>query len=1572
MLKQLFLPLLLFLTLLVTGAEGENRLLARPGYSPKIHTAGDANYRADENGLHLQLSGHLAVVGIRFPLTEGTTDLLLSGESSCRDVKEGAESWRQGQVSLIFFDKEGRRMKTRSGNRPHRLSGTQTWRAFQLGFTVPEGAVSAELDGSNYGESGRVEFRNLKLSEHRGKLRMDAPVPDGSTQEQIWSLDDAFREKNALRETICLNGLWQFLPVREADSRQIPPPGSGWGYFKVPGVIPDNSWLSGSAQSIWYHPQQTDRIPEAEINRAWYRRTLIPPREWSGKRLILAFTGLQSRADVFVDGRKAGRSFYPGTPVDLTGFLKPGKRSELAVLVAAVRSKESSKIYMAGDRTVKAFEMRNRGITGDLFLSAIPDAGVFSDVRIETSVRKWRIAFDCGLERIRPGRYRIRAEIREKEKPIRVFDSPFFELRNGQSRYRFDSPWRDPKLWDTDHPENLYTATLTLFSAESDTPLDQFGPEQFGFREFRIEGRQFLLNEIPIHLRMLVAQLPTYSPDVTNDAHCDAICRKLSELNVNTLISGAYNCDPGTIGYQDSFYRSAARHGILTSLTLPHVKNYPDLLTNPATAARYRAEAEWFLRRHQNNPSIVLYAMNHNFTGYYGNQNPQKIDGIHSQDAFGKSEPRQRASAAWRIVHALDPSRPIYHHESGNLDGIYTINCYLNWAPIQEKSDWFEHWESRGRIPLMLLEWGAPHVASYSSHRGNPFIHHAAVNQWLHLLEWGAPFFGEEVYASTPALKRYYREESRLLRDNAKLHLWQLQSAWEATDLPQKIWEKQLHDNLFALRRRGVSAILPWDQTRLMVRKREFQAKENPDRFRDLKRPGVSPDRFNTRQMRTNWMLAYDLSSFEPTPFGRALAAGFAEITGRITGPGREFSQKDHNYRAGETVRKQLTILNDSRRPRPVSWSWRIPELGRENAGTVTLAPGTFAEIPLEFRIPADCTRPSLTIQANFRCAGFPDCADRFSIDVIPRTPPGVPQSGIGVLDPEGSAKALLRRLSVPFREIREGKDCSGLRLLICGRNSLQKPIPGLEKAIRSGTVLLILEQPYETLYRLGFRAQIHGLRQVWTLAGPFRAGREVRDWRGKSTLLPEALPDLPEIESSDVRQPWGHLSNTRVWRAGNRGMVAGVLPEKPTRGDFLPLMIGGFHLEYAPLLEYSGRDGRAIFCQLDLSGRTVSDPEAEELFLSCIRHALNGKKKQFRPLYAAGSEQLRKLLEDLSFPARILTEKTSLPDDALIVFDRSGAETVRACAPPDGAMLLALDLTAGQIAAFAPGAFQLKNGIHGFERGNGLRDNPVFAGISQADLHFRTEKEFAAFEKDGPGGQLLRVLPRGSGKLVFYQLPPWKFQAEQNNERNARKHSQYCVARLLANLGAASSVEMAPYLAGEKAHSSGNFPLPSDWRGEADPGNRGIAEGWNRSSYDTGKWKRIKVPGYFNSQRKPLATYLGSFWYQLRFDLPLRKDCELRIGPVDDESFIWLNDRFLGEISRKTNPRDYWKAPRVYPLKRSDLKAEGNVLTILCRNISGSGGIPERPFLKLGKPTRLLYADDPLPFDDPYRYYRW
>lgn len=1570
MLKKLYVLFVFLLAGTFIGTGAENRLAPAPGYTPVVHTHGNAKYGFEENGLRLQLEGRFAVAVTKLPVETGTRYLLLSGRVVSRNLEPGKSTWQRGQLSLIFFDQAGRRMK--KNKTAVQLAGTHEAQPFQLCYKIPDGTTAVQLDGANYGQSGSIEFSELSLSFSREKILSDADVPDGSSQERIWSLSDAYRTGNSMRDTVCLNGLWQFLPVREENAEKVPPPKSGWAYFKVPGVIPDNSWLTGSAQIIYYHPQRTDRIPEPEINRAWYRRTLTVPREWAGRRLILEFTGLQSSAEILVNGRKAGTSRYPGTPVELTDFLRPGETNELAMLVSAKRPEKFSKIYMAGDRAVKAFEMRNRGITGDLFLSAVPKNTNFSDVRIETSVRNKRIAFDCGFEQALPGRHRLRAEIRENGKTVKAIDSPEFELPAGKSRFSFGGNWNDPKLWDTDHPEHLYTATVTLSRADSGA-VDQFGPEEFGFREFRIEGRNFLLNETPVHLRMLVAQLPKYSPDITNDRQCETMCRQLKMLNVNTIISDTYNCDPGTIGYFDSMYRITGRNGILSTFTMPHAKNYPDLHTNPATAERYRAEAEWFLRRFQNLPGIIMYAMNHNSTGYYGDQNPQKIDGVHSQDIYNKHDRRKCASAAWSIVRQLDPSRPVYHHESGNLDGIHTINCYLNWAPVQEKDDWFEHWELKGRIPLMLMEWGIPHIASFSSHRGDPFIHRAAVNQWINLLEWGASFFGESVYASTPGLANYYREEETLLRGNAKLHLWRLENAWNATGIPQKIWETQLHDNLFALRRRGVSAILPWDQTRLMKRIKEFQPKENPDRFRDLKRPGTNPDRFNSwRRMRTNWMTAYDPEHFELTPAGRAVAAGFAEVTGRITGPGPEFSEKGHNYRPGETVRKQLTILNDSRRDRKVEWSWNAAGLNRRGAGSTVVSPGCYAEIPLTFQIPSGFPGNAVQIRADFRCADFPAVSDRFRIDVIPPAAETGTTDGIGLYDPEGSAAELMRALKYPFRKVTGQTGFAGLRLLICGRNSLAKPIPGLAEAMKNGTTVLVLEQPYDTLYRLGFRAQIHGLRRIWSLAGPFRADREIRDWRGKSTLLPDYLPGLPMLERNDVRQSWGHLANTRVWRAGNRGMVAGVIPEKPSRGNFLPLMQGGFNLEYAPLLEYRGKDGRALLCQLDISGRTVPDPEALEIFRECIHYGLQKRKETFRPLYAAGSPQLTQLLAQLSIPAEPLTENTRLPENALIVFDRSGAETVRKCAPGTGVNLLALNLTADQVSSFAPGKFKLENGKHGFDHANGLRDIPDFEGISNADLHFRTAPEFASFEKDGPGGRLLRAAPYGKGRIVFCQLAPWNFNASQNNERTAIRRSQYRTARLLYNLGAAGSVEMAPYLAGRLTSSDWKRYFPTDWKGQEDPGDIGRSQGWQKASHDFGNWRTIKVPGYFDQQFRELGSYDGLFWYKLRFDMPEPADCELHIGPVDDESFLWLNDRYLGEVTAKTHPRNYWSAPRTYSLKASDLKKQGNVLTILCNDLRGNGGIPQHPFLKLGKPAKLLYADDPVPADDPYRYYRW
>ncbi len=66
---------------------------------------------------------------------------------------------------------------------------------------------------------------------------------------------------------------------------------------------------------------------------------------------------------------------------------------------------------------------------------------------------------------------------------------------------------------------------------------------------------------------------------------------------------------------------------------------------------------------------------------------------------------RLRAEA---IIHSLDSSRIVYHHASGNLGSMHTSNFYANFAPVQEMSDWFEHWSTQGVKPLFTCEYSVP------------------------------------------------------------------------------------------------------------------------------------------------------------------------------------------------------------------------------------------------------------------------------------------------------------------------------------------------------------------------------------------------------------------------------------------------------------------------------------------------------------------------------------------------------------------------------------------------------------------------------------------------------------------------------------------------------------------------------------------------------------------------------------------------------------------------------------------------------------------------------------------------
>ncbi len=165
-------------------------------------------------------------------------------------------------------------------------------------------------------------------------------------------------------------------------------------------------------------------------------------------------------------------------------------------------------------------------------------------------------------------------------------------------------------------------------------------------------------------------------------------------------------------------------------------------------------------------------------------------------------------------------------------------------------------------------------------------------------------------------------------------------------------------------------------------------------------------------------------------------------------------------------------------------------------------------------------------------------------------------------------------------------------------------------KRVRDGLKVVVFEQTAEVLEkRLGFRVEEYGLRQVWPRVpdSPLLAGlkaENLHDWRGASTLLPPTLDyTLSPRYNGAPTVRWCGLEVTRLWRCGNWGNVASVLIEKPPRGDFLPILDGGYALQYSPLLEYREGRGLVLFCQMDVTGRTESDPAAETLADNILRY---------------------------------------------------------------------------------------------------------------------------------------------------------------------------------------------------------------------------------------------------------------------------------------------------------------------------------------------------------------------------------
>jgi beta-galactosidase len=934
---------------------------------------------------------------------------------------------------------------------------------------------------------------------------------------------------------------------------------------------------------------------------------------------------------------------------------------------------------------------------------------------------------------------------------------------------------------------------------------------------------------------------------------------------------------------------------------------------------------------------------------------------------------RQRSQEAIAMHKEIDPTRPVFGHHSDNGDMV-TSNMYLNFIPLQEREEWLSHWAKNGRKPWMAVEFGPPLYSSLM--RGRDGYSHQGHSEPF-LSEWTAVYLGKEAYQLEPANYR-----TQVIRDRYKggnlQHEYDPHIRNNAGDkvIEQSGSYSRLLDLFFtntwrSWRTMGVSGgMIPWHHDR-------------------------HPSLQNVNGPSLAWI------------------AGAGSIPDQSNKDAPVFTAKDHSFRAGQTINKQIVLINDHRAPQAYSATWEVVLNGKKLASAVktgTLKISEMLFLPVQFAAPKNVTNGKAEGQILLTAKIGPDThQDTFAFHVF--APQPQPRGTLHVFDPVGDTSAMLKSLGYavqPWSRNLAVSNAATAAPLVIGRKALsnQHQLPlNIEAFVKAGGRVVIFGQDANwTKYALGLRTTPHLARRVFRIEAnhPVTQGLDdddLRDWNGVSKLV-EGYPRYPGYQ-------W---VPTYGWHWGNRHAVSSTPIEKPHRTSWRPILETEFDLAYTPLMEMEYGRGRLTFCTLDLEDHITQDPAAHKLARQLMEYVRTAPitPKAERVIYV-GDDNGAKTLDMLGLNYNRATTVDATA--GLIVVGASPGVTDEALRTyvSNGGKLLFLRRTQREGALGA----QLQQNTQFI----GSLDVPVWPearGLSASDLRWRSVGE-AWLVKAGNGvqagadGQLGRQ-QIGKGVVIFAQLGPDAVPADDKRYfRFTRWRQTRALSQLLANMGAsfkqdARMMELlqqpqhAWMLAGtwdaqltKAIPESPTRDLPSH-KWNPDSGMTELAKSLVKASASNQGWQKVIVPGYMESYGAGWRFSDGEAIFRKVVDVPAHlagKDMFLSIGRVDETEETFFNGESVGK-SRS------WIFPRGHRIPGRLVKAGPNVIAIRTWDEGIHGGFnpdPQHLYLRALSEPAGFYHDDYISddideaidekgwqaraerwkiADNPYRYYRW
>jgi beta-galactosidase len=1015
-----------------------------------------------------------------------------------------------------------------------------------------------------------------------------------------------------------------------------------------------------------------------------------------------------------------------------------------------------------GQNETRKSELSQAGLIKTLRLLSRPARTRVDDVFVRTSTRKNEVALDITLAGL-PANARepilLQAQMLATDGRVeRTFNGSIPAAAQGTITWS----WPDARRWDLGKGD-LYTLRLQI---KGEGWMDDY-KQTFGFREFWIEGRNFMLNGAPIRLR------PALAGSSADWDKWQKLGANFFEIWPGGTESRGREFEPWTANFSE-----ADRQGVLLNGVAPDMGWMGTQIEHPDQLEKYREAAERILRRDRNHPSIIMWGTSGNMLGsdfdppVFGQREEHKAQVINRNNSMRTHY--ERADRGLTILRSFDSTRPIFIHNGGTAGDVYAPNIYLNFIPLQERTEWLSEYVKKGDMPAMIVEFGTPLYASYMRGRNN--YGNASVTEPM-MSEYSATYLGDQAFVSEPVAYR------QAIASNFKGN--QTYDGWH------------------------------WDKTgKFSLAFQELQALFLRDTWRSWRTWGITGGMIP-------WDNGYTLDDGKLTPAGEAFKTANADLLAWICGPAEAFTDRTHLYRAGATVEKQIALLNDRRESLPYEVTWALKVGDRtidQGKATGEAKPASTQFIPVSVVLPKENSDNSAVLTASVSVGGKV-LEDSFALSIFAPAPKGLSaaqkQTKLLLFDPVGKTTVLLRSLGWETTAW-DNQPAPG-KLVVVGREALGLDgalPPALEAHVRAGGRALISVQHPDALRRLGFRVSYQQSRRAFPVNSadphPVLAGLKtdnLRDWSGITTLN-DPYPSLPFFD--------GHGSPKYGWRWGNRHVVSSGAIEVPHRTGWRPILVDEFGLACSPLMELDLGAGRLIWSQLDLEDQAPVDPAADRLARNLFDYAATAPLNPTLPTSAVGGGT--DLIASVGIQA---TPTNSLPSGGLVIV---GPKWTNDDALRDflsrGGKALILPRTTGLLGVqIAPRALSTAPAPAAW---------PETRGLGIADLRTRSERtvpvvtDGAEIAADG----LLARVKIGEGVAVFCQTDPAALTADQTTyERRTRWRWTRTIAQIAANLGASLEQNSAIFTTALPLDSDSDTiaPRPAyhpDWRSDFDLGD--------------------------------------------------------------------------------------------------------------------------------------------------------